>query len=361
MAHSIGKTIATLRKARGWTQLELAEKLQVSDKTISKWEKDGGSPSIEFFPILAKIFDVSIDYLMTGTTPTNAQLDNSEIVNKSKGEDMMLTEQYFFNGILDIEKVVAENNYEFAQKAINENPIHIVELIYSYIRENNWRKIFEFAIDNDVNSVAKAILKQRFDIAETKLLEALWCVDVNKPEWQGVVSRQVKAYRKVNQELLGLTSLGKKSYIGGAVKYSGIMYDKDFATFDYAINYLRNKRVEILSDIKIKLAYQNIQNELNAEYFEKQLKNENFEIVIIKLCVLLETVLRSKYNCTGEIEFSEILEKYCIDYLQDNEKTASLLHKLRKSRNSLVHPDQNETILGLDELKACIDYILNLA
>ena len=31
MAHSIGKTIATLRKEKGWTQVELAEKLQVSD------------------------------------------------------------------------------------------------------------------------------------------------------------------------------------------------------------------------------------------------------------------------------------------------------------------------------------------
>ena len=60
MAHSIGKTIAELRKAKGWTQIELAEKLQVSDKTISKWEKDGGAPSIEFSPILAKIFKAKL-------------------------------------------------------------------------------------------------------------------------------------------------------------------------------------------------------------------------------------------------------------------------------------------------------------
>ena len=64
--HSIGKTIAELRKAKGWTQVELAEKLQVSDKAISKWEKDNGSPSVEFFPILAELFGVSIDYIMTG-------------------------------------------------------------------------------------------------------------------------------------------------------------------------------------------------------------------------------------------------------------------------------------------------------
>ncbi|MBO4675895.1 MAG: helix-turn-helix transcriptional regulator, partial [Elusimicrobiaceae bacterium] len=64
--HSIGKTIATLRKEKGWTQVELAEKLQVSDKAVSKWEKDDSSPSVEFFPALADLFGVSIDYLMTG-------------------------------------------------------------------------------------------------------------------------------------------------------------------------------------------------------------------------------------------------------------------------------------------------------
>ena len=64
--HSVGKTIAELRKDKGWTQLELAEKLQVSDKAVSKWEKDNGSPSVEFFPVLAELFGVSIDYLMTG-------------------------------------------------------------------------------------------------------------------------------------------------------------------------------------------------------------------------------------------------------------------------------------------------------
>ena len=66
MAHSIGKTIAELRKAKGWTQVELAEKLGVSDKAVSKWESEGGFPEITQLPVLASIFDVSIDYLMTG-------------------------------------------------------------------------------------------------------------------------------------------------------------------------------------------------------------------------------------------------------------------------------------------------------
>ena len=42
--HSVGQTIAALRKKKGWTQVELAEKLQVSDKAVSKWEKDDSYP-----------------------------------------------------------------------------------------------------------------------------------------------------------------------------------------------------------------------------------------------------------------------------------------------------------------------------
>lgn len=65
-AKSIGNIIARLRKKSGMTQAVLAQKLNVSDKTISKWESGYGFPEITQFPILAGLFGVSIDYLMTG-------------------------------------------------------------------------------------------------------------------------------------------------------------------------------------------------------------------------------------------------------------------------------------------------------
>ena len=61
----VGQRIAKLRKASGWSQMELAEKLNVSDKTVSKWE-NGGMPSIDLLPGLSSLFGVSIDYLLTG-------------------------------------------------------------------------------------------------------------------------------------------------------------------------------------------------------------------------------------------------------------------------------------------------------
>ena len=78
MAHTIGKIIAQLRKSKNWTQLELAEKLNVSDKAVSKWETEDSFPSIEFFPTLASLFDVSIDYLMTGKVVDNVNLDDMD-------------------------------------------------------------------------------------------------------------------------------------------------------------------------------------------------------------------------------------------------------------------------------------------
>ncbi|MDE5605601.1 MAG: helix-turn-helix domain-containing protein, partial [Eubacterium sp.] len=63
---SIGQFIAALRKANGLTQKELAEKLNVSDKAISRWERDECAPDISLIPVIAEIFSVTCDELLCG-------------------------------------------------------------------------------------------------------------------------------------------------------------------------------------------------------------------------------------------------------------------------------------------------------
>lgn len=63
---TIGGFIATLRKANGMTQKELAERLNVSDKTVSRWERDDGAPDLSTIPVIAEIFDVTCDELLRG-------------------------------------------------------------------------------------------------------------------------------------------------------------------------------------------------------------------------------------------------------------------------------------------------------
>lgn len=65
-AKSIGITIANLRRKCSMTQSALAKKLNISDKTVSRWENGLGYPEITQFPLLASIFGVTVDYLMTG-------------------------------------------------------------------------------------------------------------------------------------------------------------------------------------------------------------------------------------------------------------------------------------------------------
>ena len=60
----VAKNIHELRKKNNMTQLELAEKLNYSDKTVSKWEKGENSPDITFLVEIANIFGVSLDYLV---------------------------------------------------------------------------------------------------------------------------------------------------------------------------------------------------------------------------------------------------------------------------------------------------------
>ena len=61
---SMGKMIAEKRKELGMTQLELAEKMGVTDKAVSKWERDLSCPDVNSLPKLAEIFGMSVDELL---------------------------------------------------------------------------------------------------------------------------------------------------------------------------------------------------------------------------------------------------------------------------------------------------------
>ena len=58
------ETIKQLREARGWTQAELARRLNISRNGVNTWEQGLSMPSPHFLVELAKIFSVSIDVLL---------------------------------------------------------------------------------------------------------------------------------------------------------------------------------------------------------------------------------------------------------------------------------------------------------
>ena len=70
---TLGQKIAELRKSKNMTQLELASQLNITDKAVSKWERDISCPDINTFPKLAEILGVSVDELLQASTAEKAE------------------------------------------------------------------------------------------------------------------------------------------------------------------------------------------------------------------------------------------------------------------------------------------------
>ena len=62
----IGKFIAEERKAKKYTQRELADKLSISDKTISKWERGNGFPEVTLLLPLCNELEITVNELLSG-------------------------------------------------------------------------------------------------------------------------------------------------------------------------------------------------------------------------------------------------------------------------------------------------------
>lgn len=78
----IAKNLSYYRKACGFTQAELALKINYSDKSISKWESGNGAPDIYILTELAKLFGVTVNDLI-GEKP-------KKVANKSKGLHILI-------------------------------------------------------------------------------------------------------------------------------------------------------------------------------------------------------------------------------------------------------------------------------
>ena len=61
---TMGEIISTLRREKGMTQKELAELLSITDKAVSKWERDLSCPDVQIIPKVSEILGVSVEELL---------------------------------------------------------------------------------------------------------------------------------------------------------------------------------------------------------------------------------------------------------------------------------------------------------
>lgn len=97
-----GEKLSFLRKQRGMTQLELAEKLDISRQAVSRWEQGTSEPSTENLVSIGKLFDVTVDALVN----EGVQLQAGSAVLVAETEETETPEKRSKYGILKIVWIV---------------------------------------------------------------------------------------------------------------------------------------------------------------------------------------------------------------------------------------------------------------
>ncbi|MCW0120731.1 helix-turn-helix domain-containing protein [Bacillus subtilis] len=121
---SFGHKLKTLRKQRGLTQKELAEKLFLSQSSITRFEKDEILPTSETLSKIANYFDVSIDFLLDRPQPSQKKNSNlekafNEAIEELKDEETLL---FMKNGDID------EETAELIKKALKNGVRFVNEM-----------------------------------------------------------------------------------------------------------------------------------------------------------------------------------------------------------------------------------------
>lgn len=206
--NNIGNVIAKLRKSNEMTQEELALKVGVSAQTISKWETGNTMPDILLLPVIADVFDVTIDFLYgrdsKGTvlpiernnysekvykefiniairsfidTETSSDVirekTKEKIENLEKNPQCQLLVKYGEQGGLyankDLGIVWRNNNAESLLLLENES----VEQMLTAFSEQAFRKILLYQIQNPTASFTAASVAEKCGIETTDAVSAL--------------------------------------------------------------------------------------------------------------------------------------------------------------------------------------------
>ena len=102
---TIADRIQSLRKSKGMSQEELADRIGVSRQAVSKWESEQATPDLEKVVIMSEIFEVTTDYLLKGIEPvkadehkTMADVIDQKILTEKNGKRMKTALKWFLIG-----------------------------------------------------------------------------------------------------------------------------------------------------------------------------------------------------------------------------------------------------------------------
>lgn len=256
-------------------------------------------------------------------------------LDKSISKMELKVQSAIHNGILSVNELLAINDFKTIKKALYQYPIHIIELLCN-IKKQGRRAVFKFAIDSNDKELANMVLNDSLNEKNQTNMGSYYAETL----FDHILIKYWKIDHKDN-------------------------YTSRIKTTADMLKSLQEQRGKIITELSLKIDKEKVVGELTNEYFENELAKGNIEIVIIKLCVRMEAILRCDYHYDGD--FSEMLTKYCNTFNtyddEDNDYdpyTPEMLHKLRMQRNGIVHSEKCKECLSVKDIKWCIDYICKL-
>lgn len=266
------------------------------------------------------------------------ELAEMKVSNKYSEEEIILR-KVLYNGIVNIKELLESENYALIKKILTRYPIHHYELLNDWFKNKDFKSLFEFSVDADLAELTDALLQSDKLKIKDSIYKSSWeCFSGN---WK---DNKFKRY-------LQKVSADNSLYLMN-INNSGdcIALEK----------YLTDSRKKIIIDIEFINLKIKHSEDLTLEYLENLINNNELEQAIIKLCNKLEFILIYKYQ-DKESTFEELLNKFCHSELTAESPMIKLLHKLRKTRNNIVHPtfDDSEPIT-LDEFNTCLEYIFSI-
>lgn len=275
----IGKFVAKLRKEKNMTQQELAKKLNVTDKAVSKWENGRCLMDISLLKPLSKYLDISIVELINGE-----RIESKDVTNKSN-ETVYRTLSYADKVRRNRVKVVLKTilsmiiiaclvfvSYKGVLLSIHRTDYEKTEVIISGLKVDKTLTIYKRTIEEDKYLVVDDI-KIRNDFRDFEEMERL-------NELYPVILRK----NLDNGDKLGVSISSEKTLIDifssdNVVVYNGIDSDTiDFGQFNAADRKYFLLRNDINDDIDLlKYIYKNGYHKSNVFMSDREIK-ENYAI-----------------------------------------------------------------------------------
>jgi len=275
----IGEFISQKRKEKDLTQAELAKKLGVTDKAVSKWERGLGCPDVSILEILSKELDVSVLELLKGRKIEN------EVINITEADDY----------IKQSAKVTLKNQTDKIKRVISVVSVTLIIIICTlisfynlknYIRINKKYTIEDYFYNKFKNRYDEKIASLEESIRELEIVkDKIYITDYNKLVYTS--TNMLDIYK--NLDIYKYKTGDKITYNDAFLDRMSIGYDfdRDFNLIvDLSGKYIKSSLYEILKHSR--QIYLNYGNHLTQNYYaifnDKSLSyNKDYDSLLMDL------------------------------------------------------------------------------